>query len=80
MGWAGAADGKPKAGQSNHLDSSSSAVPFSKGPELVQSTGWAMQECRWEQPGTPCSPISAPQGREMRHRGFTVSVKSSRES
>ena len=30
---------KPKAGKSNHLDSSSSAVPFSMGPELVQSTG-----------------------------------------
>ena len=40
VGEAGAG-GNPKAGQSNHLDSSSSAVPFSMGPELVQSTGWA---------------------------------------
>ena len=41
-GWGEAGEGgKPKAGQSNHLDSSSSAVPFSMGPELVQSTGWA---------------------------------------
>ena len=41
-GWGEAGAGeKPKVGQSNHLDPSSSAVPFSMGPELVQSTGWA---------------------------------------
>ena len=32
--------------------------------------------CRQEQPGTPCSPINAPQGREMHPRGLTASVKS----
>ena len=34
------------------------------------------QDCRQEQPGTPCNPINAPQGREMHPRGFTASVKS----
>ena len=34
------------------------------------------QDWRQEQPGTPCSPINAPQGREMHPRGFTASVKS----
>ena len=32
--------------------------------------------CRQEQPGTPWSPINAPQGREMDPRGSTASVKS----
>ena len=32
--------------------------------------------CLQEQPGTPCSPINAPQGREMHPRGSTASVKS----
>ena len=32
--------------------------------------------CCQEQLGTPCSPIDAPQGREMHPRGFTASVKS----
>ena len=32
--------------------------------------------CRQEQPGTPCSPINAPQGREMHPRGSAASVKS----
>ena len=34
------------------------------------------QDCRQEQLGMPCSPINAPQGREMHPRGFTASVKS----
>ena len=51
---------------------------LSMGPELVQSTrgGPGGQDCRQEQFGTPCSPINAPQGREMHPRGFTASVKS----
>ena len=32
--------------------------------------------CRQEQLGTPCSPIDAPQGREMHPCGFKASVKS----
>ena len=32
--------------------------------------------CRQEQPGTPLSPINAPQGREMHPGGSTASVKS----
>ena len=34
------------------------------------------QDCRQEQLGTPCSPINAPQGREMHPCGFTTLVKS----
>ena len=34
------------------------------------------QDCRQEQLGTPCSPINAPQGREMHLRGLKASVKS----
>ena len=34
------------------------------------------QDCREEQPGTPCSPINALQGHEMHPRGLTASVKS----
>ena len=34
------------------------------------------QDWRKEQPGTPCSPIDAPQGHEMHPRGFTTSIKS----
>ena len=34
------------------------------------------QDWREEQPGTPCSPIDAPQGHEMHPRGFTASIKS----
>ena len=34
------------------------------------------QDCRQEQLGNPCSPINAPQGREMHPRGLTASVKS----
>ena len=48
---------------------------LSMGPEPVQSTGGG-QDCRQEQLSTPCSPINAPQGREMHPRGFTASVKS----
>ena len=32
--------------------------------------------CRQEQPGTPLSPINAPQGREMHPGSSTASVKS----
>ena len=71
MGEAGAG-GKRKAGQSNHLDSSSSAVPLSMGSELVQSTGWA----KTAGIGAAWYPISAPQGREMHHRDLAASVKS----
>ena len=34
------------------------------------------QDWREEQPGTPCSPIDAPQCHEMHPRGFTASIKS----
>ena len=34
------------------------------------------QDCREEQPGTPCSPISALQGHEMHPGSLTASVKS----
>ena len=34
------------------------------------------QDWREEQPGTPCSPIDAPQGHEMHPCGFTASIKS----
>ena len=34
------------------------------------------QDCREEQPGTPCSPINALQGHEMHPGGLTASVKS----
>ena len=34
------------------------------------------QDCREEQPGTPCSAINALQGHEMHLGGFTTSVKS----
>ena len=34
------------------------------------------QDWREEKPGTPCSPIDAPQGHEMHPRGFTASIKS----
>ena len=34
------------------------------------------QDWREEQPGTPCSPIDAPQGHEMHLPGFTASIKS----
>ena len=34
------------------------------------------QDCCQEQPGAPCSPNDARQGREMHPRGFTASVKS----
>ena len=34
------------------------------------------QDCREEQPGTPCSPIKALQGHEMHPGGLTASVKS----
>ena len=32
------------------------------------------QDCRQEQLGIPCSPINAPQGREMHLHGFTASA------
>ena len=34
------------------------------------------QDCREEQPGTPCSPINALQGHEMHPGGLTALVKS----
>ena len=34
------------------------------------------QDCREEQPGTPCSPINALQGHEMHPGGLIASVKS----
>ena len=34
------------------------------------------QDCCEEQPGTPCSPISALQGHEMHPGGLTASVES----
>ena len=34
------------------------------------------QDCREEQPGTPCSPINALQGHEMHPGDLTASVKS----
>ena len=34
------------------------------------------QDWREKQPGTPCSPIDAPQGHEMHPRGFTALIKS----
>ena len=34
------------------------------------------QDWQEEQPGTPCSPIDAPQGHEMHPHGFTASIKS----
>ena len=34
------------------------------------------QDWREEQPGTPCSPIDAPQDHEMHPHGFTASIKS----
>ena len=34
------------------------------------------QDWREEQPGTPCSPINAPQDHEMHPHGFTASIKS----
>ena len=34
------------------------------------------QDCREEQPGTPCSPINALQSHEMHPGGLTASVKS----
>ena len=34
------------------------------------------QDWREEQPGTPCSPINAPQDYSMHPRGFTASIKS----
>ena len=34
------------------------------------------QDWREEQPGTPCSPIDAPQAHEMHPRGFKASIKS----
>ena len=34
------------------------------------------QDCHQEQLGTPCSPINAPQGREMHPRGLKAPVKS----
>ena len=34
------------------------------------------QDCREEQPGTPCSPINALQGHEMHPGRLTASVKS----
>ena len=33
------------------------------------------QDWREEQPGTPYSPINAPQDHEMQPRGFTASIK-----
>ena len=34
------------------------------------------QDCREEQPGTPCSPINALRGHEIHPGGLTASVKS----
>ena len=34
------------------------------------------EDCREEQPGTPCSPINALQDHEMHPGGLTASVKS----
>ena len=34
------------------------------------------QDCREEQPGTPCSPINALQSHELHPGGLTASVKS----
>ena len=45
----------------------------------VCDTDWLIhkggQDCRKEQFGTPCSPINALQGHEMRPDGLTASVK-----
>ena len=38
--------------------------------------GGHWQDWREEQPGTPYSPINAPQDHEMHPRGFTASIKS----
>ena len=66
-GWGG----KPKVGQSNHSDSKSSAVP-----SVCDTIHKGGQDWREEQPGTPCSPINAPQDHEMHPHGFTASIKS----
>ena len=48
---------------------------FSVWHKLIQSTKEAKTGVE-EQPGTPCSPINAPQDHEMHPRGFTASIKS----
>ena len=68
-GWE--AEGGPK--QPFGLKQQCCALQYGTRTGTIHRVG---QDCRWEHPGTPCSPISAPQGREMHHRGFTASVKS----
>ena len=66
-GWGG----EPKAGQSTHSDSKSSAVAS------VSDLNWYNPQGRPRLPGTPCSPIDAPQDHEMHLHGFTASEKPS---
>ena len=49
---------------------------FSLWHKLIQLIHKGGQEWREEQPGTPYSPINAPQDHEMYPRGFTASIKS----
>ena len=63
--------GEPKAGQSTHSDSKSSAVPLVRTGTIHKGG----PDCHEEQFGTPWSPINVPQDYEMHLRGFTASEK-----
>ena len=74
-GWGEAGvDGKPKRAKAT-IWTQAAVLRLQYGTR-TGTIHWVGQDCRQEQLGTPCSPIDAPQGREMHPRGLIASVKS----
>ena len=74
-GWGGGGGGwEAEGGLKQPFGLKQQCCALSMGHRLVESTGG--QDCREEQPGTPCSPINALQGHEMHPGGLTASIKS----
>ena len=63
--------GKPKA--TTQTQRAVLCLQFVAQTDTIHKGG---QDWREEQPGTPYSPINAPQDHEMHPRGFTASIKS----
>ena len=72
-GWGGGWEAEGGLKQSFGLKQQCCALSMGTQTGRIHKGG---QDCREEQPGTPCSPINAPQDHEMHPGGLTASVKS----
>ena len=80
-GWGGGGGGwEAEGGLKQPFGPKQQCCALSMGPAQTGRIHKGGQDCREEQPGTPCSPINALQGHEMHPGGLTASVKSIGES